>query len=53
MAKDIETILLFSSPEQSFVSSSAIREMVKYGQDISLFVTKEVELACKKIFKEN
>lgn len=53
MAKDIETILLFSSPEQSFVSSSMIREMVKYGQDISSFVTKEVELACKKLYNGN
>ncbi len=52
MAKDIETVLLFSSPEQSFVSSSMIREMVKYGQDISAFVTLEVQEACKKLAKE-
>ena len=39
---DIETVLLFSSPEQSYVSSSMIRELASYHQDISAFVTEEI-----------
>ena len=42
LAPEIETILLFSSPEQSFVSSSMIRELASYGQDISCFVSDEI-----------
>ena len=52
MAEDIETILLFASPSQSFVSSTIIREMVRYGQDISAFVNDEVRKACVQRLKD-
>ena len=51
MAKEIETVLMFASPAQSFVSSTIIREMVKYGQDISAFVSDEVRKACLETLK--
>ena len=35
MAKDIETVFLFSSLNYMFLSSSVIREIAKYGGDIS------------------
>ena len=42
IAPEVETVLLYASPEFSYVSSSIIRELVKYGQDISAYVPKDV-----------
>lgn len=42
---DIETVLLFASPQYTFVSSSNIRELVHYHQDISAFVSEDVRIA--------
>lgn len=36
--KDIETILLFASPDNLFLSSSAIKELVMFDCDISSYV---------------
>lgn len=36
--EDIETVCLFTRPEYSLYSSSNVRELFKYGQDISGFV---------------
>lgn len=40
----IETIILFTEPEHTHISSSIVRELLGYGKDISLFVPKETEL---------
>ncbi len=34
----IETILLYADPELAFVSSTVVREMMKYGKDISRYM---------------
>lgn len=39
---NIETVFLQANHEYAFVSSSIIREMMKYKQDISAFVSEEV-----------
>ncbi|MEG0328806.1 MAG: pantetheine-phosphate adenylyltransferase [Longicatena sp.] len=39
---EIETLCLFASPKYSYVSSSIIRELVMYHQDISDFVSDDV-----------
>jgi pantetheine-phosphate adenylyltransferase len=31
----IETVILFSKPENSSISSSAVRELAAYGKDVS------------------
>lgn len=36
----IETILLFTEPELASVSSSIVRELMKYGKDITQFLPK-------------
>ena len=36
--ENIETVCLFTRPEYSLYSSSNVRELFKYGQDISGFV---------------
>ena len=36
----IETILLFTEPELTCVSSTIVRELIKYGKDVSMFLPK-------------
>ena len=36
----IETILLFTEPELTSVSSSTVRELLSFGKDISRFIPK-------------
>mgnify|MGYP003296577048 CR=1 FL=1 len=40
---DVETILLMPSSKNQFVSSSAIRELVSFNQDISPYVPQEIK----------
>ncbi len=39
---DIETLILPASPELSFVSSTMVREMIKYGVDCRQYVPKAI-----------
>ena len=39
---EIETILLFSSPEVSSISSSIVRELIRNKADVSRFVPNEI-----------
>lgn len=41
LAPDINTILLFSSPENSFVASSMIKELAKFDKDVSQFLPEK------------
>ncbi len=40
----IETILLYTDPELAFVSSTMVREMMKYGKDISPYIPVGMKL---------
>ena len=40
---NVETILMMPSSKHQFVSSSAIRELVSFNQDISQYVPKEIK----------
>ena len=40
----IETIFLLTSPENSFISSSLVREIIKNGGDCSPFVPKSIKI---------
>ena len=50
LAPDIETIFLPTSPELSVVSSSLVKEVAKFGGDVSKFTTKWVAEDIKKKF---
>lgn len=39
----IETIILFTQPELTHISSTIVRELLRYGHDISNFVPEEIE----------
>ena len=41
--KTIQTVFLSSTPEHSFISSTAVRELVSLNQDLSDFVPKAVK----------
>ena len=45
---EIETIFIMSSHEYSFLSSSSVKEIVKFIGDVSMFVPKCVEQALNK-----
>nr|WP_320037102.1 pantetheine-phosphate adenylyltransferase [uncultured Bacteroides sp.] len=40
----IETILLFTEPELTCVSSTIVRELLRYNKDISSFIPKGLEI---------
>jgi len=40
----IETFILFTEPEHTHISSSIVRELLRYGKDVSLFVPEEIDL---------
>ena len=40
----IETFILFTEPEHTHISSSIVRELLRYGKDISPFVPKGTNL---------
>lgn len=48
IASEIETLILFANPQDSFVSSSAIKEMLAYGQSVEGLVSEEVHAALLK-----
>ena len=41
---DIETVFLVTSPEYMFISSSIVRELYRYGQDVSKFVPYQLPI---------
>lgn len=43
--ENIETIFIMSSHEYSFLSSSSVKEIAKFGGDVSAFVPKNVKIA--------
>ncbi len=40
----LETILLFTEPELSAISSTMVRDLLKYGKDVSLFIPDGLDL---------
>ncbi|MDE6661138.1 MAG: pantetheine-phosphate adenylyltransferase [Anaeroplasmataceae bacterium] len=52
ISPSIETILLLPSTKNQFVSSSAIKELVRFNCDISKYVPKEIEKDIIESFKK-
>jgi pantetheine-phosphate adenylyltransferase len=47
----IETFVLFTEPEHTHISSSIVRELLRYGKDISRFIPEGMDLANYNINK--
>ena len=52
LANDIETVFLSTSNEYSFLSSSVVREIARFGGEISHLVTNEVAIALRQKFQQ-
>lgn len=50
LADDIETVFLMTSEECSFISSSTVREIARYGGDTSRLVPQAVAARLKQAF---
>ena len=48
LAPDLETIYLIAKPELKFVSSSQVRELIYFKQDIGFYVPADVNEEIKK-----
>lgn len=48
LAPDVNTVLLFTSPENSFVASSMVKELARFDEDVSLFLPKEAAIALRE-----
>jgi len=48
----IETLFLLSSPENIFVSSSLVKEIVTYGGNVGSYVSSEVRAALDRVVQE-
>ena len=48
LAPDINTVLLFSSPETSFVASSMIKELARFDEDVHQFLPEKAAKALRK-----
>ena len=46
----VETLVMFSAPQYRAISSSLVREFLRYGKDISLLVPVEIEQKIKEVF---
>jgi pantetheine-phosphate adenylyltransferase len=42
MAPDVETLFMMTSPECAYLSSSVVREIARFGGDISAFVPASI-----------
>ena len=40
----IETIVLFTEPELTHISSTIVRELLRFGHDVSQFIPKGMSL---------
>jgi pantetheine-phosphate adenylyltransferase len=49
----VETFFLMTSNEHSFISSSMVKEVARYGADVKDLVPGTVEKALRKKFSEN
>ncbi len=52
LANDIETVFLSTSNEYSFLSSSVVREIARFGGEIGHLVTPEVAIALRHKFQQ-
>ena len=44
----IETIILFTEPQHTHISSTIVRELLRYGKDPSEFVPRQMKLIIRK-----
>lgn len=53
LAPNIETVLLFAETENSFVASSMVKEVAKFGANLDQFLPHEAAVALKEKMRNN
>lgn len=53
LSPDIETMIVFASPEYYYIASNTVKEVAMHGGPVSNLVTPNVEAALKKKFSRN
>lgn len=48
LAPDVNTVLLFSSPDNAFVASSMIKELARFDEDVSQFLPEKAAKALRE-----
>lgn len=48
LAPDVDTFFIATRPENSFVSSSVVRELARHGADVSYYVSPVIQEALRK-----
>lgn len=48
LAEDVETVVLFTKPQDSFVASSIIKEVAQFNGNIGAFLPEKVAVALKE-----
>ncbi len=43
LSHEVETIFLTCAPQYSTISSTIVRDVIRYGGDVSLFIPKEIK----------
>ncbi len=51
LAPKLETVFLVAREENSYISSTVVKQVAKYGGDVSGFVPKVVEKALRNVFE--
>lgn len=52
LASEVDTVFFMASGENSFISSSMVKEVAKYGKNVNDYVPREVNLALIEKFKQ-
>lgn len=49
---NVDTVLLTATPDTSFISSSLVKEVARFGGDITAFVPKQIAVELQRKFEE-
>lgn len=52
LAPEIQTVCLFSQPQWTFLSSSIVKEMLRYGQDIDGLVPAPIGTKIRAVYRQ-
>ena len=52
LAQEVDTVFFMASGENSFISSSMVKEVAKYGKNVNDYVPQEVNIALIEKFKQ-
>ena len=52
LAPEVDTVFFMASGENSFISSSMVKEVARYGKNVNDYVPREVNIALIEKYKQ-